>query len=38
MSEQYFIGIDLGTTLAKCVIYDGEGNVTAEEQKEMIIS
>ena len=38
MSDQYFIGIDLGTTMAKCVIYDGEGNVIAEGQKEMIIS
>ena len=34
---KYLIGIDLGTTLAKCVIYDEELNSIAEAGKEMII-
>ncbi len=35
MSIRYLIGIDLGTTLAKCAIYDENGGVISEEQKEM---
>ncbi len=38
MSLRYLIGIDLGTTMAKCVIYDETGNVKAEAQKKMVIS
>ena len=37
MSEEYLIGIDLGTTLAKCVIYDAAGTVLAEAQEAMRI-
>jgi len=33
----YLIGIDLGTTLAKCAIYDEELNSIAEARKEMSI-
>ncbi len=35
---KYLIGVDLGTTLAKCVIYDEELNSIAEAEKEMDIS
>lgn len=38
MSMKYLIGIDLGTTTAKCVIYDEFGKVEAEAQREMEIS
>jgi xylulokinase len=38
MSLRYLIGIDLGTTMAKCVIYDETGDVKADAQKEMVIS
>lgn len=34
---KYLIGVDLGTTLAKCVIYDEQGNAISEAQKEMKI-
>ena len=34
---RYFIGIDLGTTAAKCAIYEETGRVVAEAQKEMEI-
>ncbi len=34
---KYLIGIDLGTTLAKCVIYDEELDSIAEAEKEMNI-
>ncbi|MCL4377731.1 MAG: FGGY family carbohydrate kinase [Actinobacteria bacterium] len=34
---KYIIGVDLGTTLAKCVIYNQEGNSVAEAGKEMNI-
>jgi xylulokinase len=37
MSKDYVLGIDLGTTLAKCVIYDLEGNLAAEAQEAMRI-
>jgi xylulokinase len=37
MSGGYLIGVDLGTTFAKCVLYDIEGAVVAEEQKMMEI-
>ena len=37
MSKEYLIGIDLGTTLAKCVIYDSAGAVLAEAQEAMRI-
>ncbi len=37
MSKEYLIGIDLGTTLAKCVIYDAAGAVLAEAQEAMRI-
>src|SRR4030042_665032 len=37
MSKDYVRGIDLGTTLAKCVIYDLEGNLAAEAQEAMRI-
>jgi len=37
MAERYIVGIDLGTTSAKCVIYDEQGNVHAEAQKDMVI-
>jgi xylulokinase len=37
MSKEYLIGIDLGTTLAKCAIYDGAGAVLAEAQQAMRI-
>ena len=33
MSLRYLIGIDLGTTMAKCVIYDETGDVKADAQK-----
>ena len=35
---KYLIGIDLGTTEAKCVIYDESGNSISEAKEEMIIS
>jgi xylulokinase len=38
MAIKYLIGIDLGTTLAKCVMYDEIGNAVAELQKEMEIT
>jgi glycerol kinase len=34
---KYTIGVDLGTTLAKCVIYDQEGNAVSEAGREMDI-
>jgi len=34
---KYTIGMDLGTTLAKCVIYDQEGNAVSEASREMDI-
>ena len=34
---KYLIGVDLGTTLAKCVIYDEQGNAISEAQEEMKI-
>ncbi len=34
---KYLIGMDLGTTLAKCVIYDQEGNAVSEASREMDI-
>ncbi len=37
MTPKYVIGIDLGTTLAKCVIYDESGTAVAEAQREMKI-
>jgi xylulokinase len=37
MGVKYLIGIDLGTTLAKCVIYDEAGKAAAEAQREMEI-
>ena len=37
MSGRYVLGIDLGTTHAKCAIYDLEGNLAAEAQEEMRI-
>ena len=37
MSKEYLIGIDLGTTLAKCAIYDAGGAVLAEAQEAMRI-
>jgi xylulokinase len=37
MSKEYLIGIDLGTTLAKCVVYDAAGTVLAEAQEAMRI-
>lgn len=38
MARRYLIGIDLGTTSAKCVIYDDEGNVAAEASRDMVIT
>jgi len=38
MSVRYLIGIDLGTTTAKCVVYDEFGEVLGEAQKDMEIS
>ncbi|TFG60505.1 MAG: xylulose kinase, partial [Spirochaetales bacterium] len=38
MAQRYLIGIDLGTTSAKCVIYDVEGNVAAEASRDMVIT
>lgn len=35
---KYLIGIDLGTTEAKCVMYDEEGNSVSEATEEMKIS
>ncbi len=35
--QQYLVGIDLGTTMAKCVIYDAEGGPLAEAQEQMRI-
>lgn len=35
MSKDCLIGIDLGTTLAKCVLYDASGAVLAEAQEAM---
>jgi xylulokinase len=37
MSKNYLVGIDLGTTLAKCAVYDLEGNLAAEAQEAMQI-
>jgi xylulokinase len=37
MSIKYLIGIDLGTTLAKCGIYDESGVVLSEANQEMVI-
>jgi xylulokinase len=37
MALNYLIGIDLGTTMAKCVLYDQNGKAVSEEQKEMEI-
>ena len=37
MYLKYLIGIDLGTTVAKCAIYDEQGNSISEAQKEMEI-
>jgi xylulokinase len=37
MSKEYVLGIDLGTTLAKCAVYDLEGNLAAEAQEAMRI-
>jgi xylulokinase len=37
MGLKYVIGIDLGTTMAKCAIYDSTGQVVAEAQREMEI-
>ncbi len=37
MSVRYLIGIDLGTTAAKCVVYDENGTVVSEAQQEMRI-
>ena len=34
---EYLIGIDLGTTMAKCAIYKENGSVVAEAQREMEI-
>jgi xylulokinase len=38
MSLRYIMGIDLGTTLAKCAVYNEKGELAAEAQKEMEIS
>ena len=38
MYSKYIIGIDLGTTLAKCVIYNENGSVLSESSQEMIIN
>jgi len=37
MSKEYVVGIDLGTTLAKCAVYDSAGTVLAEAQEPMRI-
>ena len=37
MATKYLLGIDLGTTMAKCVIYEETGKVVSEAQKEMEI-
>jgi xylulokinase len=37
VGEDYVLGIDLGTTLAKCAIYDLEGKPVSEAQEEMNI-
>ena len=37
MAEKYVIGIDLGTTSAKCAVYDLDGRTCAEAQREMQI-
>jgi len=37
MAERLIVGIDLGTTSAKCVIYNEPGDVQAEAQKDMVI-
>jgi xylulokinase len=37
MEKEFLVGIDLGTTLAKCVIYDGSGEARAEAQAPMQI-
>jgi xylulokinase len=37
MEKEYLVGIDLGTTLAKCVIYDSSGEACAEAQVPMQI-
>ena len=34
---RHFMGIDLGTTVAKCAVYDESGNVCCEAQQEMEI-
>jgi len=37
MSECYLLAVDLGTTAEKCVVYDGNGKVRAEAQREITI-
>jgi len=37
VNQRYFIGVDLGTTAAKCVIYEDTGRVVSEARKEMKI-
>jgi xylulokinase len=37
MGTAYLIGVDLGTTMAKCAVYDITGQVVAESQREMEI-
>ena len=38
MCSKYLIGIDLGTTLAKCAIYDETGRAVARADKEMKVN
>jgi len=38
MGLKYLIGIDLGTTLAKCAIYDEKGEVVAKADKEIKVN
>jgi len=33
-NNNFFLGIDIGSTASKCVIVDGEGNVIAHEKKD----
>jgi xylulokinase len=37
MGRRYLIGIDLGTTTAKCAVYDTGGAVVAEATQDMVI-
>ncbi len=37
MGKDYVLGIDLGTTLGKCAIYDLEGNLVSDAQEAMNI-